>query len=246
MHSVDNNWELRAIRQQLKEIIKQRNMTYAELAKEMKVSEITIKRFFTSSDITFRKLQQVCEVIGFSAVELISLVKKGAEQSFELTEEQESYLSKNERLYDFFVLLLKTRSLQQTLRKGSFKGENIPKFLRELNSLALIEIPTGDRVHVKRSGTLTWRKHGPLQKKFMRKRHEKYLDAFESAIDEPLNFLTSSQRQLRPESITEMKRDLEFIAQKYRDRAYVEELTCTESQLVSVAWLIGLGKYQHI
>jgi hypothetical protein len=131
------------------------------------------------------------------------------------------------------------------IRKVNFKGANIPRFLRELNALDLIDLPIGDRVHIKKSGTLTWRKGGPQQKKFMRKRHERYLDAFENALDESRTFLTSSQRQLRPESLEEMKRDLAFLAQKYRDRAYLEESTCSESQLVDVAWLVGVGKYKH-
>lgn len=242
---MNENWELKAVRRQLREMLKQKKMNYGTLAQKMNVAEITVKRFFTSSDISFRKLQQVCEAIGISALELASVVNKGNEQSFQLTEKQEAYLCKNERLYDFFVLLLKTRSIQQSLRKGRFEGVNTSKFLRELKSLDLIELPTGDNVSVKKRGALTWRKDGPLQKKFMRQRHEKYLDLFENTFNEPLNYLTSSQRHMRPESATEMKRDLEFIAQKYRDRAYVEEITCSEDQLVGVAWLIGLGKYEH-
>lgn len=242
---MNDNWELKAVRHQLKEMLKQKKMSYSVLAKKMNVAEITVKRFFTSSDISFRKLQQVCEMIGISALELVSVVSKGNEQSFQLTEKQETHLSKNEHLYDFFVLLLKTRSIQQTLRKGRFENINVAKFLRELETLDLIELPTSDRVHVKKTGTLTWRKGGPLQKKFMRQRHERYLDLFENALNEPLNYLTSSQRHMRPESIAEMKRDFEFVAQKYRDRAYVEEITCSEEQLVGVAWLVGLGKYEH-
>lgn len=241
---MNENWELKAIRQQLKEILKQKKISYGMLAKKMKVSEITVKRFFTTPDISFRKLQHICEVLGISALELASLVNKGNEQTFQLTEKQEFHLGKNERLYDFFVLLLKTHSIHHTLNKGRFESSIVPKFLRELKALDLIELPTNDLVRVKKSGTLTWRKGGPLQKRFMRQRHERYLDVFENKSDEPLNYLTSSQRQMRPESAAEMKRDLEFVAQKFRDRAYVEEATCAESQLVGVAWLIGLGKYE--
>lgn len=242
---MDENWELKAVRHQLKEMLKQKKLSYGSLAKKMNVAEITVKRFFTSSDISFRKLQQVCETIEVSVLELMAVVNKGNEQSFQLTEKQEALLSKNERLYDFFVLLLKTRSIQQTLKKGHFDDINLARFLRELKSLDLIELPTGDHVLVKKRGTLTWRKGGPLQKKFMRQRHDRYLDLFENTLNEPLNYLTSSQRHMRPETVAEMKRDLEFIAQKYRDRAYVEEITCSEQQLMGVAWLFGLGKYEH-
>lgn len=240
------NWELKAIRNQLKEILKQKKMNYRTLAKKMKVSEITVKRFFTTSDISFLRLQQVCEAIGISALELATIVSKGNEKTFNLTESQELYLSKNERLYDFYVLLLKTHSVQSTVQKGRFDGVNIPKFLKELNSLELIDLPTGDRIHAMHVGTLTWRKNGPLQKRFMRQRHEKYLDVFEKNIESPFNYLTSSQRHMRPESIAEMKRDLEFVIQKFRDRAYIEETTCSESQLIGTAWIVGFGKYDSL
>jgi transcriptional regulator with XRE-family HTH domain len=244
-HLMVENWELKAIRQQLKDILKQKRLSYRELAKNMKVSEITVKRFFIHSDISFCRLQQICDAIGLSVLELVAMVEKGNEKTFQLTEKQEQYLSKNERLYDFFVLVLKTRSISASVKKGRFDDVNIPRFLRELKSLDLIELPVGDKIHVKRTGTLTWRKRGPLQKKFMRQRHERYLTIFEQNLDEPLNFLTSSQRHMRPESVEEMKRDLEFVIQKFRDRAYVEETTCAEDQLVGVAWLTGLGKYEH-
>ncbi len=237
------NWELTAVRNQLKQILKQKKVSYKNLAMEMGTSEITVKRFFTSDDISFIKLQNICGVIGISALELIALVNKGGEETFDLSLQQEKQLSQNEQLYDFFVLLLKFRSIKLALQNGRFKKENIPRFLRELEKLDLIELPIDDKVHVKRVGVLTWIKGGPLQKKLMRPRHIKYLDAFESQLNERSNYLASSQRHLRAESLEEMKRDLEFIVHKYRSRAYREETIFPEEQLIKVAWLVGLGKY---
>jgi DNA-binding Xre family transcriptional regulator len=237
------NSELRAIRDQLKLILKQKKLNYAGLAKRLGVAEVTVKRFFTTEDISFLKLQQICQEIGISALDLMALVKNGNEEAFSLSVPQEEYFSKNEALYDFFVSLLKHRSLASVLKTGKFHKINVPKFLKELAKLDLIDLPLGDAVHVKKTGTLTWIKAGPLQKAFMRKRHISYLDAFEIPLKEESSYLSSSQRSLRSESLQEMKRDLEFIVHKYRSRAYREEKIYSEDQLVPVAWIIGAGEY---
>jgi transcriptional regulator with XRE-family HTH domain len=243
---MSKNWELEAVRSELKRILKQKKFSYKKLAKVLGVAEITVKRFFTSEDVSFVKLQQICRVIGISALELVALVQKGGEETFSLSEEQEEFFCKNERLYEFFVCLLKSRSIEIAEIKGHFKNENIPRFLRELEKLDLIEVPIGDSVHVKRHGVLTWISGGPLQKKFMRVRHSKYLDSFERQLQNPLNYLASSQRHLRPESIEEMKRDLEFVVHKFRSRAYREETIYSDDQLVPVAWLVGLGPHKQL
>jgi len=243
VHRMDRNWELEAVRNQLKRILKQKKFSYQKIAKELGISEITVKRFFTSKDVSFVKFQQICRVIGISALDLVAMVQLGTEETFSLSHEQEEYLSKNERLYDFFVLLLKSRSIELSTQKGRFKKENIPRFLRELEKLDLIEIPTGDIVLVKRYGVLSWIRGGPLQKKFMRVRHDKYLSSFERNLQNPLNYLASSQRYLRPESVEEMKRDLEYVVHKFRSRAHREETIFSEDQLVGVAWLVGVGPY---
>lgn len=240
-----NNWELEAVRSQLKRILKQKKISYKRVATELGISEITVKRFFTAEDVSFAKLQQICRIAGISALELVAMVQSGGEESFSLSREQEEYFSRNERLYDFFVLLLKSGSLKYSVEKGRLQKENIPRFLRELDKLDLIELPAGDSVRVKKRGVLTWIKGGPLQKSFMRRQHARYLDAFERQIQSPLAFLASSQRYLRPESVEEMKRDLDFVVQKFRARAYREETVYPESQLVSVAWLAGLAPYEQ-
>jgi DNA-binding Xre family transcriptional regulator len=238
-----DNWELAAVRAQLKLILKQKKFSYQAIAKELGISEVTVKRFFTSEDISFSKLQQICRVIGISVIDLVAVVKEAGEQSFQLTFPQEKALSENESLYDFFVSLLKYKSVKQATQRVGLPKENIPSFLRQLDHLGLIEIPIGDKVSLKVQGVLTWLRGGPLQKKFMRSRHLKYLDAFERSLDDAQYFLTSSQRRMLPSSLEEMKRDLEFVAQKYRSRAYREETIHDEEQLVAVAWLVGLGKY---
>lgn len=242
---MNENWELSAVRNQLKQVLKQKKFGYKRLARELGVSEITIKRFFSSKDFSFVKLQSICQVIGISALDLMAVVKNGSEETFSLTIQQEKYFAENVILYEFFTLLLKFKSVKIVLQKGRFKKEHVPRYLRELNDLDLIELPVGDTVRVKHTGVLTWLRGGYLQKKFMRLRHVKYLEVFEGQMNGGLGYLASSQRQMRAESIEEMKRDLEFIVQKYRARAYREETIYNEDQLVGVAWLVGVGQYSH-
>ena len=234
--------EVVAIQRQLKEILKQKKYSYKKIADVLGVAEITIKRFFSSEELSFSKLQQICQVIGISALDLIAVVTKGGEQAFSMSLPQEKALSENEDLYNFFVCLLKTPSLKFAAQKGH-KKELFPKFLRELEKLGLAEIPLGDGVAVNGKGVLTWIKGGPLQKKYMRLRHIRYVENFEARLSSENTYLASSQRSLRPESLQEMKRDLEFVVQKFRARAYREETIYSVDQLVSLAWLVGLGEY---
>lgn len=238
-------WELKAVKDLLKQVLRQKKISYRKLAEEMDLSEITIKRIFSTEDISFIRLQQICELAGISLFDLIALVNESTDKPFSLSEKQELQLSKDESLYNFYTLLLKYGSIKTACQKGNFIKVNIPKLLRELDELGLIEIPIGDKVHMKHKGVLTWIKGGPLQKKFMSLRHHKYIHAFESRLSSENTFLSSSQRQLRPETVAEMKKDLDFIIQKYRSIAYREEKIFDDDKLIEVAWLVGLGEYCH-
>ena len=68
--------EYRSIVSILKTALKERGITYADVASHLGVSEQTIKRLFTSQDGPVGRLVEICDFIGISFFECTRKISK--------------------------------------------------------------------------------------------------------------------------------------------------------------------------
>ncbi len=85
----------------LKQLIKQKQFTYKDLAQRMAMSEANIKRIFSTQNFTLTRLEQICELLEMNLSDLFALAQKQTQHISQLTEEQE-----NELLSDVKLLLV--------------------------------------------------------------------------------------------------------------------------------------------
>src|SRR5258708_1640597 len=73
----------------LKQVLKSRAVTYAEVARRLSMSEANIKRVFARETFTLKRLDQICQLLGIEITDLAKLVEHDAERVTQLTLEQE-------------------------------------------------------------------------------------------------------------------------------------------------------------
>src|SRR4051812_11354387 len=78
----------------LKRIMKSRSVTYAQLARQIRLSEPSVKRILSRATLTLHRLEQICLALDVSIHEVTRLAAEmGADATDLLTLEQETALA---------------------------------------------------------------------------------------------------------------------------------------------------------
>ncbi|HEY4637035.1 MAG TPA: helix-turn-helix transcriptional regulator, partial [Burkholderiales bacterium] len=90
----------------LKRCLRARGMTYGALARELRLSEASVKRLFSRHTFTLSRMEQVLRVLEIDLAELARMTRGARSEDAELSLEQETLLASDERLLSVFWLLL--------------------------------------------------------------------------------------------------------------------------------------------
>jgi transcriptional regulator with XRE-family HTH domain len=233
----------------LRSILKTRKITYATIAKDLGVSEATIKRFFTGHDGSVGRIEEICESLSISFADLVEQARSRGETTYELTYDQEAFFAENLNYYAFFKELSFFRLTPQEIRsKHGLNANSLPRYLRRLEKLGLIEWLPGDRVKVKVQGTQNWITNGPLVKKLARAENRAFFTYLEEIfIKDPKSrdshLFTSSTRYMHPDTLRALNSELKELFETIRARVYRDEIFYPKHELVPTKWVLGLAPY---
>lgn len=132
---------------ELKRILKRKGIKYADLAKELGLSESSIKRLMSSNDGNISKLESICEVAGISFLDLVVLTKDQKPKDFFLSKAQDDFFSKNSNYFYFFHLIYEEgMSVLEVKEKYNLTDKSVMKYLKKLEELSLLERHPNDKI----------------------------------------------------------------------------------------------------
>lgn len=158
----------RLLLQTLKKVLKQRGVTYQELAQAINISETTVKRVFSDKHITLERLEKMCQVIDMELIDLARLAAESQELIEELTHEQEKQLIAEPKLLLLAYLLVHGLSYKQICTVYRIEALEGIRLLAQLDKLKLIDLLPDNKVKTLTSPNFAWRKGGPIEKFFDR------------------------------------------------------------------------------
>src|ERR1022692_4191124 len=124
----------------LKKFLKARGMTYAALGRRLNLSEGTIKRLFSTSSFTLRRLEQICEALEVDFYDVAKLARSQAATGARLSIVQEAALASNHRLLVIFHLLLNEWTINEMAERYQISKREILRLMHRLHELRLIEL----------------------------------------------------------------------------------------------------------
>src|SRR5690606_20865095 len=82
----------------LKRLLRERRLTYRELAGRLAMSEANVKRMFSQRTMSLERLEAICATLELSLAELFAIVDSDERSITQLTPEQEQALASDTRL----------------------------------------------------------------------------------------------------------------------------------------------------
>ncbi|CAM2011075.1 helix-turn-helix domain-containing protein [Acanthopleuribacter pedis] len=155
--------ETAALVDALKRVLRSQKITYADLARQLDLSESSMKRCFAQHQFTLDRFEQICQIAGVQMAELAALAAGHRDAVTQLTEEQEEELVRDEKLLLVTMLVLNHWSSAEIMEYYAVTEQELLRRLLKLDQLKMIELLPGDRIRPKVSRHFAWRPDGPVQ-----------------------------------------------------------------------------------
>jgi DNA-binding Xre family transcriptional regulator len=172
--------QTRALVQALKQALKSRGVTYAEVARALAMSEASIKRLFATQTFTLDRLDRICALLGLEITDLAQMVEHDQERVRRLTLVQERELVAEPRLLLVAVHAINHWTLAEIVATYSITKLECIRHLAHLDRLRIIDLLPDNRIRVLVARDFAWIPEGPIQKHF---REELQTDFFASPFD---------------------------------------------------------------
>lgn len=150
----------------LKNELKDIKMTYADLAKELNMSESSVKRMLAKSDMTLSKIDAICRVLKLDFAEVAKRVASTQVLLKELTQEQEETVVADSKLLLVAICALSQWSLEQIIKDYQITEAQCISALVALDKIGIIELRSMNRYRLMLAKTFRWKPNGPVMNYF--------------------------------------------------------------------------------
>ena len=164
----------------LKQVLKSRHVTYAQLARRLGMSEASIKRVFSKGTFSLERLDKICGLLGIAITDLAKMVEHEAERVSQLSLEQEREIVADPKLLLVAVHALNHWTLEEMVAHYTISKTECIHLLARLDRLRIIDLLPNNRIRVIVGRNFSWRPDGPFQRHF---RDQLEADFFTSRFD---------------------------------------------------------------
>ncbi len=224
----------------LKKCVRAQGMTYAQLARELGLSEPSVKRMFSRGTFTLRRIEEILGLLELDLYEVARMSRSARGGPTELTAEQEAALAKDERLLSVFWLILNDWRFDELVEEFAISRNELTLAYARLARLKLIDWGPGERARLRVPKDFRWRAGGPVKKAYGRRVTQEFL---QGRFDAPLEMLRFETREMSVESAAVLKRRLERLVSEFNDLAELDTRT-SSPRGVGVALLVACRPWQ--
>ena len=151
----------------LKETLKSRDITYADVAEHLGLSLSSVKRQFSTQRFSLNRLEQVCDLAGIDLLELARLAEERRLRVAALTEEQERQLVSDPTLLLTTVCVLNRWTFERIVDRYGFTTVQLTNLLVRLDRIGLIVLLPAKRIRLRIARNFAWLPGGPIHRYFV-------------------------------------------------------------------------------
>lgn len=206
--------QIPAVCSTLKRLLRERALTYRELARRLDMSEANVKRMFSQQALSLDRLEAICTVLDLSLAELFSQVQSNERSLTQLTLAQEEALASDTRLCLTAICVRDGWRFDEIIRHYAISEHECIQLLARLDRLKLIELLPGNKYKVLISRNVRWSADGPLARFIARDVIGNFL---QGSFKEPESFRFYLRGSYSQESIRQLHKRLEQFTREAED-----------------------------
>jgi len=156
--------QLSEVCETLKSTLKQQNITYKALARQLEMSEANVKRMFSLKQFSLARLEEICKVAGISLSDLFILVESQKKKLVQLTAEQEQELIDDTKLFLVAACVRDGWSFEEIIKHYQIDQFECIQLMAKLDRLKMIQLLPDNQYKMLISQNFQWLPNGPLEK----------------------------------------------------------------------------------
>ncbi len=151
----------------IKTELKSRGLSYADVARELALSESAVKRMFApGGEMPLSRVDQLCRVLQTDFASLSQRLGERQSLRRELSLAQERAVLAEPKLLLTAICCLSQWSFEQILATYRISEAELTRYLAELDRLGIIELRPLNRYRLQVAKTFRWRPQGPVMQFF--------------------------------------------------------------------------------
>lgn len=235
--------DIKAILLVLKRTLRARGLVYSDLAGELDISEVTIKRLFSGASVSMNHLLAICDFLQISFLEVAMMARELEHSEYVLSKEQDLFFANQVRSYALFIDLYRRKSASEVMEYWKLTDQKFFKHLREFEKIGLLEVLPHNRYRFKVSGPIKIPKDGQLIQHFYDHNLE-FLEYVQKRVMQPEVLLQTSEVFISKDHADEFLNEFQVLVKKFRSHAFMDETMLMENQKKSVRWLFAFSPYE--
>ncbi|HEX9674159.1 MAG TPA: helix-turn-helix domain-containing protein [Burkholderiales bacterium] len=198
----------------LKRELRSRGITYARVARELRLSEASVKRMFSRRNFSLKRLDQVCQLANSEFSDIARVLHQEESLISRLSHEQEQEIVSNPKLFLVAVCALNHVGFDQIVATYDISRPECIQLLARLDRLGFIRLLPNNRIRLLISLDFSWLPDGPIQRFFNQQAHNEY---FRSRFDRPDEFMVVVNGMLSRASSAALLTRLKRIAREFSE-----------------------------
>ena len=223
----------------LKMHLKARGMTYADVARALKVSEPTVKRIFAGRNCTLKRLDEMCDVLQIELAELTRGMPRAGRLVGQLTRPQEEELMSDPALLCAAACAMHQMRLEEIVRLYGLEEAHCLRLLLRLERIGILELHEGNRIRLRLSRAFSWIPDGPMMR-FVKSQAQEF---FGHAFERPGELMRLVSVRLSHEAQVALLKKVEQVVQEYAEQHAADSRLPLE-QRPPVTMLLGVRAWE--
>ncbi|MEW6995454.1 helix-turn-helix domain-containing protein [Colwelliaceae bacterium MEBiC 14330] len=158
--------QIKEISTTLKKLLRQKNITYKDVAEQLDMSEANIKRIFSTQSFSLERLEQICHLIHISLSDLFLIAQKQQKQQKQISQlsvEQEKELVTDTKLFLVAACVRDSWSFAEIIQRYQISEHECIRLMAKLDKLKMIQLLPNNEYKLLIAQDFRWIPDGPLE-----------------------------------------------------------------------------------
>ncbi len=223
----------------LKMHLKARGMTYADVARALKISEPTVKRIFAGRNCTLKRLDEMCDVLQVELAELTRGLPRNARLISQLTRAQEEELMADPALLCVAACAMHQLRVDEIVRLYGIDEPQCLRLLLRLERIGILELHERNRIRLRLSRAFSWIPDGPMMQ-FVK---SQAVDFFAHGFNKPGELMRLVSVRLSREAQEALVKRIEQVVQEYAEQ-HAADARLPLAQRAPLTILLGIRAWE--